>query len=71
MERGDWWVVAPFAVWLAAALVHGVYRMARQKRIVSPHQIYRNLGPAWKWSFLAAIAWLLGSAAFLMIASSD
>ena len=67
MERGDWWVVAPLAIWLLAVLVHGIYRMARQERIGSPYQIYRGLGPCWKWSFFAAVAWLLVSVAFLMI----
>ena len=67
MERGDWWVVAPLDIWLMAVLIHGIYRMARQKRIRGPRQIYRDLGPWWKWWFFAAVAWLLVSVAFLMI----
>jgi hypothetical protein len=58
-ESTDWWIVAPIAIWMIAALAYGAFAIVRDKRSVSLLGFVRELGFVWKWSFVAAVVWLV------------
>lgn len=58
-------VVAPLALWLLAFLFRAAYLMAIRRRVMSRGHVVRELGPAWKVTFVLAVAWLIGCAIWL------
>jgi len=58
-------VAGPLALWIAAYLVWVLILMARKRRLRGPAAAARDLGPAWKITFIAVVAWLIASAIWL------
>lgn len=62
MENEQAWIVAPFVLWLIAYVAYVAFRMLRDRRVYGPYSFASQLGPVWKWSFVAALIWLIGGA---------
>jgi hypothetical protein len=65
------WVVAPLAIWFVAFLIHAVWQMTRQKRVLNRRQVVHSLGRFWSLTFLAAVLWLVGWSIGLTLTGVD